>query len=429
MPASPERLLLSSVLRQGDLKTALAHGVTADMFHDHAAEWAWLEEYFRKFKKVPSKATFCGKFDDFRIAPADDTVYLTEQVKQHHVQALLIGAMGEAAELISEGNVDGAVRAMNASIVQAAAGIGTAGDGDIFTDFADVLQEVESRHKKAQESGSAGIPTGFAFLDEITGGWNAGEFIIIAMRLGQGKSWWMQHSAAHAAANGYNVVFNALEQTRSQVATRIHALLSKQVYKEVFDSNSLMRGKDYDLASYRRFLREMKSKITGALHVSDVSRGRVSPMTIASQIERHQPDVVFVDYLTLMQKTGPDWQGVAQLSGDIKTLASSYAIPLVCASQLNREHGLGREPAGPEAIAQSDSIGQDADLVITGRQMSKHVLACRVAKNRNGEGDGRFWVEFRPGEGVIKQISYNKALDIIDQDADEASAEQDKEVS
>lgn len=427
MAASPERLLLSSVLRKGDLKTALAHGVTADMFHQYQEEWAWLEEYFRRFKKVPSKATFVGKFDDFRIASADDTVYLAGQVKESHVQSLLIEAMGAAAELITKGDVDSAVRTINASVVQAAAGIGTVGDGDIFTDFKDVLDEVESRHKKAAESGSAGIPTGFAFIDEITGGWNAGDFIVIAARLGHGKSWFMQKSAAHAAAAGYNVVFNALEQTRAQVATRIHSLLSKSVYREVFDSNALMRGKNYDLASYRRFLREMKAKMTGSMHVSDVSRGRVSPMTVASQIERHQPDVVFIDYLTLMQKPGPDWQGVAQLSGDIKTLGSSYGIPIVCASQLNREYGLGREPAGPEAIAQSDAIGQDADLVITLRQISRHVIACRVAKNRNGEGDGRFWVEFRPGDGIIQQVSYNKALDIEDQDKDELSAEQDKE--
>lgn len=425
MAASPERLLLSSVLRKGDLKTAMAHGVTSEMFHDYPDEWAWLESYYQRFKRVPSKATFVGKFADFKIANADDTVYLTEEVKKHHVQAVLIERMQEIAEMVAEGDVDGAARTMQASIVQVSAGIGSAGDTDIFTDFADVLSEVESRHDKAKASGSAGIPTGFKSLDELTGGFNAGEFIIVAARLGQGKSWLMQQMAAHAAAAGHGIVFNALEQTRAQVATRIHALLSNSVYREVFDSRNLMRGKGYDLVSYRRFLRDLKAKMTGTLHVSDVSRGRVSPMTVASQIERHQPDAVYIDYLTLMQKTGPDWQGVAQLSGDIKTLGSNYGIPMICAAQLNREHGLGKEPAGPEALAQSDAIGQDADLVLTFRQLSKHVIAGRVAKNRNGEGELRFWIEFRPGEGIIREVSYNRAMDIIDEDRDATAAAQD----
>ena len=135
MPASPERLLLSSVLRQGDLKTAIAHGVTAEMFHDFHGEWAWLEDYFRRFKKVPSKATFVGKFPDFRIANADDTVYLTEEVKKAHVTAVLVDRLAEIAESISDGDVDTAVRTMNASIVQVSGSIGAAGDTDVFADF------------------------------------------------------------------------------------------------------------------------------------------------------------------------------------------------------------------------------------------------------------------------------------------------------
>jgi replicative DNA helicase len=425
MPTSPERLLLSSVLRQGDLKVAIAHGVTGEMFHDYNAEWLWLEDYFRRFKKVPSKATFVGKFPDFRIINADDTIYLTEEVKQHHVKTVLVEQMQEIAESISEGDVDSAVRMMNASIVKVSGSIGTMGDSDIFTDFKDVLAEVESRHERAKQSGASGIPFGFPTLDDLTGGAQPGELIIVGARLGQGKSWVLQKMAANAASHGHTVVFNALEQTRAQVATRIHALVSGGS-KEVFNSNHLMRGENFDIRAYRKFLRDLKLSMPGSLHVSDASRGRVSPMTCASQIERHNPDVLYVDYLTLMQKSGPDWQGISELSGDMAQLGARYQIPVICAAQLNREHGLGRDPAGPEAIAQSDSIGQDASLVITQRQWSKHVLACRVAKYRNGEGDARFYIEFRPGDGIIREVSFNKAQEIIDADKDAQAAVDDK---
>jgi replicative DNA helicase len=425
VPVSPERLLLSSVMKSSDMKLALAHGVTAEMFHTHQEEWVWLDTYYRKYKKLPSRATFSAKFPEFRLANTADTPYLVEEVKKAHAQTVLIERISEVADLVTEGDIEAAVRIMNASIVDVAAGIGTQGDEDIFTSFKDVLDDVESRVKRVKDTGAAGIPTGFAPLDELIGGLNPGDICVIAARLGQGKSWSMQYMASHAAAHGYNVIFDALEQTRSQVAMRIHSLLSSGVTKEVFNSSNLMRGKDFNLVEYRRFLRELKTKMTGRMHVSDASRGRVSSFTVASQIERHDPDIVFIDYIALMQRQAQDWQGVAQLSGDLTSLAANYRIPIVYAAQLNRENGLGKEPPGPEALALSDAIGQDADLVITQRQMSKHILAMRLAKNRNGEGDLRWWVEFRPGEGVMKSVSYNRAMDVVDQDRDAVSAKED----
>lgn len=422
MPKSPEQLLLSSVLRNGDLKTAIAHGVTRDMFHTFQAEWAWIEDYYRKYSKAPSRATFIAKFDDFRISQVNDTAYLVEEVKKSHARQQLLDIMNDVAELVSAGDIDGAIRRSSSSIVEVAAGLGTAGDGDIFTEFSDILSDVESRVKRVQEQGAAGVPFGIPSLDELTGGANPGDLIIVGGRLGHGKSWVLQNMAARATSAGFSAVFNALEQSRSQVAFRIHSLLSS-ASKEFFASHSLMRGKDFDIAKYRKYLRDLKRTVSGRLHVSDASRGRVSPLTCAAQIERHQPDVMYIDYLTLMQKSGPDWQGVAQLSGDTKQLAVNYQIPVIAAAQLNREHGLSREPAGPEALAQSDSIGQDADMVLTLKQMSRSVIAMRMAKHRNGSGDHRFYLEFRPGDGVIQEVSYNKAMDLMDADRDAADAE------
>jgi replicative DNA helicase len=428
VPTSPERLLLSSVMKQGDFKTALAHGATVEMFHTHHDEWAWLTNYYSQYRKMPAKATFSAKFPEFRIANVSDTLYLVEEVKKTHAQTVLIERMEEVAEMVATGDIDGAVRTMNASIVEVAAGVGVVGDSDILTDFSDILADVDSRVKRAKETGSAGIPTGFPRLDELIGGLNPGDIGVVAARLGQGKSWTMQKMATNAVTNGYNVVFDALEQTRAAVAFRIHSLLSSTT-KEVFNSTSLMRGKDFDPKKYRAFLRDLKSSVPGRLHVSDASRGRVSSLTIASQIEKHQPDIAFIDYIALMQRPQQDWQGVATLSGELKSLAGNYSIPIVYAAQLNREFGLGKEPAGPEAIALSDAIGQDADLVITQRQLSRRVLAFRLAKNRNGPGDLRWWVEFDPANGVIKEVSYNRAMDLEDEDKDLADAEQDKAVS
>ena len=59
--------------------------------------------------------------------------------------------------------------------------------------------------------------------------------------------------------------------------------------KELFRNLDLSQGRNFDLDSYKAFLTGMKDHVEGRLHVSDTSRGRVSPLTIAAQIERNRP--------------------------------------------------------------------------------------------------------------------------------------------
>ena len=117
-----------------------------------------------------------------------------------------------------------------------------------------------------------------------------------------------------------------------------------------------------------------------------------------------------------MQKTGPYWQGVADLSSDLLRCSNEYSIPVIAAAQLNREHGIGKEPPGPEAIAQADAIGQDATAVITMVKMSESVLVMKLAKHRNAPDGFKWYVHFDPAHGKFEEVTYDKALDIKDAD-------------
>jgi len=424
MAVSVEAYLISSVLRGRDLKTAMGQGVTQDMFHVFNAEWTWIEEYYQKYRGVPTKDAFKRAFSNFAIKQVDDIAHFADEVRKHHARQLMLAMMQEAADCLADGDIDTAVKKANSSIIQIAAAMGTNTDGDIFVDFHDILRDVESRARRVAENGSAGIPTGFSQIDDRTGGLNPGDLVIVGARLGVGKSWLLQAMAANAALMGHTVQFDALEQSRAQVGMRIHALMAGSMGRTVFSNTALMQGKGFSVVDYKAFLRKLKNDVAGKLHVSDTSRGRVSVTTVASQIERNRPDVVFIDYLTLMQKESNDWQGVGQLSGDLKALATNYQIPIVCAAQLNRENGIGRRgiPPGVEAIAQADAIGQDADMVITAAKQSDHVLAYLMAKNRNGPGNFMGYIHFDPEHGVMQEISANKAQTIIDTDQDAEDA-------
>jgi len=390
------------------------------MFHSHDEEWQWLEDFQRKYKRTPGREAFKAKFPDFVIRKTSDTEHFCDEVRQSHVKHMLTEVLSDVAESISDGDIDTAVRTMTSRLVTVQASIGTLGDEDIFSSYQDILLDVRERKERADANGSAGVPSALDVINERLGGYNPGELIIWAARLGEGKSWVIQNEASMAAANGYAVVFDALEQTRAQVGMRIHALLSSTYGKQIFQNTSLMQGKGFDLAAYEAFLAKMKKHIKGRLHVSDASRGLVSPFTVAAQIETHKPDIVFIDYLTLMKRSEADWQGIAKLSGELKGLAATYQIPIVAAAQLNRSDGAGKgDPPDAEALAGSDAIGQDADVLVTQRQKSRSVIKMKMAKNRNGPGGFMWWVQFQPGKGLIKSISYDAAEALMEADADE----------
>lgn len=416
MPVSVEQLLISSILRERDFKVALTHGLSGNMFHAYPEEWAWLEDYYLRHRRTPTKVAFHHAFPEFRVKASNDTGHFSDEVMKAHARHELTGTMRDAAEFIANGDLDSAIQHMQTSVVSIASGMGIHNDGDILRDYDDIVVDLDNRRQRYEDTGSAGIPTGFETLDERTGGPQPGELWIIGARLGEGKSYTMQKMACSALVNGYAVQFDALEQSRAQVAMRIWSMLASSIGKGQYDSAALMQGRDYDPKKFKRFLKDLRTDVAGALNVSDTSRGRVSSTTIAAQIERNNPDIVFVDYLTLMAKKSAEWQGVAELSSDLLQTANEYLIPLVAASQLNREHGLGKEPAGPEAIAQSDAIGQDATAVITLKPMSESVLVMKLAKYRNGTSGFKWYTHYNPKAGVFKEVTYDEALDLQDKD-------------
>lgn len=417
MSTNPEIYLISSILREEDMMVAFKMGISSQQFHACPDEWEWLEKYYLRYKKTPSKIAFKQQFSEFTVKAVNDTAHYASEVRKNHARQSLTRTMRDVADFIADGDIDSAVKKMHTQIISISSAMGDGtNDSDIISSWGDTYEEVEKRVERVQQHGMAGVPTGFTTLDERTGGPQPGHVWIVGARLGQGKSWTMMRMATAAIMQGYNVQYNALEQTRAEVAMRVHTFLSSEVGKELFQNLDLMQGRNFNLAAYKEFLGTLKENVNGRMHVSDTSRGKVSTLTIASQIERNKPDIVFIDYLTLMDKAGGDWKDVARLSGEIKSIAMQYQVPVVAAAQLNRALGLTKEPAGPEALAQSDAIGQDADAVLTMRMMSSSVIQMKLAKYRHGLSGYKWYCQFQPTAGIYKEVSYERAMELKDDD-------------
>lgn len=415
-PVNPEVLLISAVVNTGDLGPVADEGVQGIHFHARREEWEWIEDFISHYHKVPDIPSFTSRFPDFPLIETTDVAHGVDEVVGSHLRYTLTAAIRPAAERLADNDPFSALEALRESMI----GIDRSGAGgravDVLRDYDGVLEEATRRRDLAHSVGYSGIPFGFPTLNDRTGGIHPGDLVVWAARLGQGKTWMMCRLATEALLTGRKVSFVSLEQPTAQIVFRIHTLLGRELGYSI-RHRDLMQGTNYDIAEYRSFLAELPNRVPGSLVVSDPTRGRVSPFTLASLMEHHKPDVMMVDYITLMQQEGDDWRGARKLSADTKLVASQYEVPIVAAAQINRLGIGGKKPPGVDKLSESDGIGQDSDVVVTMRQMSRTVTQLMVAKNRSGPDGQVFWAEYRPNEGHIEEVGYDEAQNLMSMDA------------
>jgi replicative DNA helicase len=415
--AHPEELLISAILRTRDYKQALALGVSPVMFTTFTTELAYIHGYYQRHGRLPEKESFRRKFPDFTIRSVNDIAAYTDAVKEEYARYTMTTLIDNAIGLMQKGQIDAAMTGLGTDLLRTQSVLADQGvDYDITADFERTLKEVEIRHDRQLATGWAGVPTGMGTLDLATGGIQPGWLSILGGRLGQGKTWLLTTFAVQAALKGYSAMFYSLEQSQNEIAMRSHTLLSHYLGDTVFPSSSLQRGYGIDLREYRTFLTKLDDLLPGRLVINDASRGKVSPMTVAAAVERELPDIVFIDYLTLMGMKGDGgWLSVADLSASIKQIALRYDIPIWVGSQLNRTAVRDDQPDA-STIARSDSVGHDADLIVTVASKSKSVRLVSVPKFRHGHDGQMFFVKWKPNIGEIEEINGDDASDLMDDD-------------
>lgn len=420
---SHEQLLISSVLINRDWQAVVSANVTGDMFRGYKAEYEWLERYYNRHHRMPTKAAFSNANPGFAFIKCDDTAHFCEEVKRMHAKRSMLAIMKTASETLVGGNVDDAIKMLSRGALEVASSIGVWNDDDALQYFDDVLATAEDTVARVAETGSAGIPLGFDSYDARTGGLKPGELIGVGARQGEGKSWLLIKAAVSALRAGKCVVIDSLEMTKEQMMYRIYNMLALEG-GYTLKNTDIMSGVNFDLGDLRRFMANIKAhfEATGAaLHITASSN--VTPLTVAAQIERRNPDLVLIDYLQIMRTDGmKDWASVGANIEALKALALDAKIAMMVASQMNREAGVTKPgmPPGTEAFALSDVIGNTVDTAITMSRGSARTNVIRVPKNRHGAPDFRFYTEFDPTHGNYREITKTAYDNLIDADTDEA---------
>jgi replicative DNA helicase len=211
-----------------------------------------------------------------------------------------------------------------------------------------------------------GLATGFAELDELLGGLQPAELIILAGRPSQGKSALMMGIAS-------NVVLAHPD--------KVVAVFSLEMSKESLHRRMLasLAGVNSRRAQAGRISAEERRKIAGALlSLADKKlliddSASLTPIQMRAKCRRLQQqearlDLIVVDYLQLLGAARPAAsreQEVASASRGLKALAKELQVPVLAVAAIGRaseKHG-DKRPLLSD-LRESGQIEFDADVVL-----------------------------------------------------------------
>ncbi len=224
-----------------------------------------------------------------------------------------------------------------------------------------MLEGIHGKH-----SGITGVPSGYKNLDDLTGGFQKSDLIIIAGRPSQGKTALALSIARNAALHrerSAGIAIFSLEMSEQQLIIRMlsavarvnaHALRTGRLPEDSWKQLSRNVGK---LADAKIFIDDTPS--LGILELRAKSRRLKA---------EHNIDLIIVDYLQLVQ--GPKnaesrEREISSISRSLKALAKELNTPVIALSQLNRavESRTDRRPMLAD-LRESGAIEQDADVVL-----------------------------------------------------------------
>ena len=271
-----------------------------------------------------------------------------------------------------------------------------------FASAADLAKEVLDRIEKYYSNHSAitGVPTGFSRLDDMTGGFQKSDLIILAARPSMGKTAMALNMAYHACVEKkVPTAFFSLEMNKHSIMQRMICSAARANLGGVRNGR-LPREIWPSLTRHTAEVSESPLYIDDSpgLNILDI-RNRTRKLMNQLKAEGKTLGIVMIDYLQLIRgagKTESRQQEVAEISRLLKDLARSLEVPIIALSQLNRRsEDKGREGNRPQLsdLRDSGSIEQDADVVgLIHREeyykrddpTLKNKATLIIAKQRNG---------------------------------------------
>ncbi|XMD35274.1 MAG: replicative DNA helicase [Candidatus Karelsulcia muelleri] len=232
-----------------------------------------------------------------------------------------------------------------------------------------LMDNALSNIKKIQlNNGLSGIPSGFKSIDNLTGGWQKSDLIIIAARPGMGKTSFALSMTRNIVIK-YNIptMIFSLEMSSLQLITRL-------IYSETEISSEEFRKSVFSDFEWKNIFTKIKKLKNSPLFIDDTPSLSVFDLRAKCRrmVSQYKIGIIIIDYLQLMTGSNSNLnkpinreQEISLISRSLKSIAKELNIPIVAISQLSRAveiRGGYKRPLLSD-LRESGAIEQDADIV------------------------------------------------------------------
>lgn len=289
--------------------------------------------------------------------------------------------------------------------------------------FNDILTEIRKKYSRQNV-----IPSGIPELDKdfLFGGFQPSRLYMFGGTSGVGKSILLLNFAIRAALYNYLTpsfdldflcenekpqgvfLYITLENYVYESWMRLYCSLLKKTKREML--SEIAGEREAASVRIKEGFQKIFSSHNSSIQIEYFPPGSVSPMDIAALIQKYdqRPDVkkvkaVYIDYLDLLR---PDQSrdlyrlDLGEITSGLKTVSASFEIPIITATQLNREayRKEGSKEPGVETISESiqklfiadfggiirkDNPGSDTEKEDQSLRPVRVVL--NIEKNRDGK--------------------------------------------
>ena len=377
--------ILNKVLASKDISLLVDNNISREYFTEYAEEYDFIYGHYTEYKQLPDIESVLSKFPNFTVLDVSESdLYLVNTIREEFLYSKSVPVIKKAAELLKS-DANEASRYLQSEIVNLTPNYSTPS-----VDILHSNSRLEVFKDKKENKDKWFTPTGFSELDEIIGGWQAGEeFGVIVARTGNGKSWVSCKMAQHASCIMHKRVgYISPEMSPDKIGYRFDTL------NKNFSNRALLRG-DTDVVNieeYTKYFDELGTS-EGVFLVStplDFNK-KITVSKLRAFVMQNKLDLLFVDGITYLSderyKHGDSKTiSLTNISEDLMELSNEMHIPIIVVVQSNRGGVKDNASATPELedIRDSDGISHNATKVISLKQKGEDGLIMEIKKNRDG---------------------------------------------
>jgi replicative DNA helicase len=338
-----------------------------------------------------------------RVASAANIEYHAKVIHEKYVQREIIRICGEIGSDAYSDDCDGfnlLDKAENLLYELRSSSISTSISGDIKESVVEVVNSFDEDHSKEL----SGVDFGNKKINDITGGAQKSDLILLAARPSVGKTARAAKIAVSAWKNQKKKgILFSLEMSKRQIVQRLLSDAGNF-------SGNLFRSKDTATEQDLIRLNHGANLVSEyGFEIYDNSSININYIrTVAKRFKKRygKLDYIIIDYLQLMKSVdkgkGNREQEISQISSSLKAFAKDFDIPVIALSQLSREleKRADKRPMMSD-LRESGSLEQDADLIYFLYKPSNYYDFGQDPDYGNGQ------------DGNVSEENYSQLIEIL----------------